>query len=100
MSKRGIKLILNNIYICIIHTSLKMIIPVKCFTCGNVLADKYRFYLEEVRKLKESKHQDTDRVVYLTTTNMEKTPEGIVLDNLGLKNVCCRRHMLTHVDIE
>jgi DNA-directed RNA polymerase subunit N (RpoN/RPB10) len=77
-----------------------MIIPVKCFTCGNVLADKYRFYLEEVRKLKESKNQDIDRVVYLTTTNMEKTPEGIVLDNLGLKNVCCRRHMLTHVDIE
>ena len=77
-----------------------MIIPVKCFTCGNVLADKYRFYLEEVRKLKETKNQDADRVVYLTTTNMEKTPEGIVLDNLGLKNVCCRRHMLTHVDIE
>ena len=77
-----------------------MIIPVKCFTCGNVLADKYRFYLEEVRKLKESKNQDNDRVVYLTTTNMEKTPEGIVLDNLGLKNVCCRRHILTHVDIE
>ena len=76
-----------------------MIIPVKCFTCGNVLADKYRF-LEEVRKLKESKNQDNDRVVYLTTTNMEKTPEGIVLDNLGLKNVCCRRHILTHVDIE
>jgi len=84
---------------CIIHY-LTMIIPVKCFTCGNVLADKYRFYLEEVRKLKESKNQDIDRVVYLTTTNMEKTPEGIVLDNLGLKNVCCRRHMLTHVDIE
>ena len=77
-----------------------MIIPVKCFTCGNVLADKYRFYFEEVRKLKEQKNQDTDRVVYLTTTNMEKTPEGIVLDNLVLKNVCCRRHMLTHVDIE
>jgi len=77
-----------------------MIIPVKCFTCGNVLADKYRFYLEEVRKMKESKNQDIDRVVYLTTTHMEKTPEGIVLDNLGLKNVCCRRHMLTHVDIE
>jgi hypothetical protein len=77
-----------------------MIIPIKCFTCGNVLADKYRFYLEEVRKLKEQKNQDTDRVVYLTTTNMEKTPEGIVLDDLGLKNVCCRRHMLTHVDIE
>ena len=77
-----------------------MIIPVKCFTCGNVLADKYRYYLEEVRKMKELKKQDNDRVVYLTTTNMEKTPEGVVLDNLGLNNVCCRRHMLTHVDIE
>ena len=29
-----------------------MIIPVKCFTCGMVLADKYRFYQEEVRKRK------------------------------------------------
>ena len=29
-----------------------MIIPVKCVTCGKVLADKYRYYLEEVRKRK------------------------------------------------
>ena len=29
-----------------------MIIPIKCFTCGTVLADKYRFYLQEVRKIK------------------------------------------------
>ena len=27
-----------------------MIIPVKCHTCGNVLANKYRFYLAQVRK--------------------------------------------------
>ena len=27
-----------------------MIIPVKCFICGNVLANKYRYYLTEVRK--------------------------------------------------
>ena len=30
-----------------------MIIPVKCFTCGNVLANKYRWYQSEVRKLKK-----------------------------------------------
>ena len=36
----------------------------------------------------------------LTKNNVDKTPEGEVLDNLGLNNVCCRRHMLTHVDIE
>ena len=31
-----------------------MIIPVKCFTCGNVLGNKYRFYIREVRKVKSS----------------------------------------------
>jgi DNA-directed RNA polymerase subunit N len=77
-----------------------MIIPVKCFTCGNVLADKYRFFLNEVRRIKIAQGMKVDKVVYLTKENVEKTPEGTVLDDLGLKNVCCRRHMLTHVDIE
>lgn len=82
-----------------------MIIPVKCFTCGNVIADKYRHYLEEVRKIKMSKvasgePMDIEKVMYLTKENHEKTPEGIVLDNLGMTRMCCRRHFLTHVDIE
>lgn len=77
-----------------------MIIPVKCFTCGNVLANKYRYYLEEVRKKKLVKGQNVDRVVYLTRDNMEKSAEGEVLDQLRLYNMCCRRHFLTHVDIE
>lgn len=76
-----------------------MIIPVKCFTCGMVLADKYRYYQSEVRRIKTSKGLSTEKVVYLTKTNVEKTTEGEVLDTLGLTNVCCRRHMLTHVDI-
>jgi DNA-directed RNA polymerase I, II, and III subunit RPABC5 len=65
-----------------------------------VLADKYRYYLEEVRKLKLSKDIDIDKVMYLTKEYKEKTPEGEVMDNLGLKKMCCRRHLLTHVDIE
>ena len=77
-----------------------MIIPVKCFTCGMVLADKYRYYLDEVRKLKLNKDIDVDKVMYLTKEYKEKTPEGEVMDNLGLKKMCCRRHLLTHVDIE
>jgi len=77
-----------------------MIIPVKCFTCGMVLADKYRYYQNEVRKIKLSRGLKLDKVVYLTKNKVEKTPEGEVLDDLGLSNVCCRRHMLTHVDIE
>ncbi len=77
-----------------------MIIPVKCFTCGMVLADKYRFYTEEVRKRKLAKSMDLDKVVYLTKEFHDKTPEGEVLDELNMKKMCCRRHFLTHVDIE
>ena len=77
-----------------------MIIPIKCFTCGNVLADKYRYYQAEVRRIKIQKGTNIEKVVYLTKDNIEKTPEGTVLDNLNLTNMCCRRHILTHVDIE
>lgn len=78
---------------------LNMIIPVKCFTCGKVLADKYRYYLAEVRKIKLSRDLDVDKVIYLTAEYIDKTPEGEVMDALGLTKMCCRRHMLTHVDI-
>ena len=77
-----------------------MIIPVKCFTCGMVLADKYRFYTEEVRKKKIAKSMDVDKVLYLTKEFHDKTPEGEVLDELNMVKMCCRRHFLTHVDIE
>jgi DNA-directed RNA polymerase I, II, and III subunit RPABC5 len=70
-----------------------------------VLADKYRFYLEEVRKRKFTKRGNDksiniDKVIYLTKDFNEKTPEGEVLDELNMTKMCCRRHFLTHVDIE
>jgi DNA-directed RNA polymerase I, II, and III subunit RPABC5 len=65
-----------------------------------VIADKYRYYLEEVRKRKLAKGIDLNIVLYLTKEFNEKTPEGDVLDELGLTKMCCRKHMLTHVDIE
>ena len=82
-----------------------MIIPIKCFTCGMVIADKYRYYVEQVRKKKLTKRGngesiDIDKVLYLTKEFAEKTPEGEVLDELNMKKMCCRRHFLTHVDIE
>ena len=76
-----------------------MIIPVKCFTCGKVLADKYNYYLMKVREFKKKEGLD-EEVIYLTQKNTKKTPEGIVMDQLGLNKICCRRHMLSHVDIE
>jgi DNA-directed RNA polymerase I, II, and III subunit RPABC5 len=70
-----------------------------------VLANKYRYYLEQVRKKKLAKRGngesiDIDKVLYLTQEFAEKTPEGEVLDELNMTKMCCRRHFLTHVDIE
>lgn len=77
-----------------------MIIPVKCFTCGKVLGDKYRYYQEQVRQIKAERGMEIDKVIYLDKDDVKKTPEGEVLDKLRLVKYCCRRHMLTHVDLE
>jgi DNA-directed RNA polymerase I, II, and III subunit RPABC5 len=82
-----------------------MIIPIKCFTCGTVIANRYQIYCNEVRlrKMQSSKYKndmDRNRVEYFTQENINKTIEGDVLDELGLTKMCCRRHMLTHIDIE
>ena len=78
-----------------------MIIPIKCVTCGNVLANKYRYFLEQVRKQKMESGQQINKVTYYSKTTEDKeTPEAEVMNNLKLRNVCCRRVMLTHVDIE
>ena len=76
-----------------------MIIPIKCFTCGKVLANKYRYYCLEVKQKKFNKQQENIDIVYLTNENQDKSPEAEVLDSLQLFDICCRRHMLTHVDI-
>ena len=55
-----------------------MIIPVRCFTCGKVIGNKYDTYIEYV---------NTDY------------KECEALDELGLKRYCCRRMVLTHVDL-
>ncbi|GAA5825435.1 hypothetical protein JCM5353_003629 [Sporobolomyces roseus] len=55
-----------------------MIIPVRCFSCGKVVGDRWTAYLQ----LLESGHS-----------------EGEALDGLGLKRYCCRRMVLTHVDL-
>ena len=78
-----------------------MIIPIKCFTCGKILADKYIYYNKKVIELKLQNKEDNtfNDIKYLDSSNPKKTPEGKVMDELGLNKICCRRHMLTHVDI-
>ena len=55
-----------------------MIIPIRCFTCGKITGNKWDSY-------------------------QKMLAEGIsasdALDKLGLKRYCCRRIILTHVDL-
>ena len=54
-----------------------MLIPVRCFTCGNLIADRHEDYQNRIKAGEEP---------------------GRVLDSLGLKRYCCRRMMLTSVE--
>ena len=56
-----------------------MIIPVKCFTCGMVLADKYLYYVKMVRKLKLASHQKEEVIYFTGADDVQKTPEASVL---------------------
>jgi DNA-directed RNA polymerase I, II, and III subunit RPABC5 len=76
-----------------------MLIPVKCFTCGKVLGNKYNYYLREIVKRKEQMGEIPQEIQYLDDKSIDKTVEGILLDELKLKDMCCRRHFLTHVNI-
>ena len=47
-----------------------MIIPVRCFTCGKVLADKWEYYDKKVKELEKKLENMIDKTkVY--KTNME-----------------------------
>jgi DNA-directed RNA polymerase subunit N (RpoN/RPB10) len=76
-----------------------MLIPVKCFTCGKVIGDKYLSYQEQVIKVKVERQINPEKIQYLDETQIDKTVEGEILDKLKITRMCCRRHMLTHVNI-
>ncbi|MDD4308497.1 MAG: DNA-directed RNA polymerase subunit N [Thermoplasmata archaeon] len=55
-----------------------MIIPVKCFTCGHVVGSAYEPFKERVEAGEDP---------------------GKVLDDLGLERYCCRRMVLSHINL-
>ena len=82
-----------------------MIIPIKCFTCGKVLADKWEYYTKKKKQL-ENQINPADMTITDISTSSDKVKQyfdsnhtGMILDELGLKKICCRRHMLGHVDL-
>ncbi len=56
-----------------------MMIPVRCFSCGQVVGDKWEEFNERV--------------------NMKKEDPGKVLDDMKVARYCCRRMLISHVDL-
>ncbi|KAI4955444.1 DNA-directed RNA polymerase II subunit L [Alternaria rosae] len=55
-----------------------MIVPIRCFSCGKVTGDLWEKYMTILSEGKE---------------------EAEALDEIGLQRYCCRRMILTHVDL-
>jgi DNA-directed RNA polymerase subunit N len=54
-----------------------VLIPVRCFSCGGLIADKYFEYKERVKSGEENAN---------------------VLDSLGIKRYCCRRMFISSME--
>ena len=81
-----------------------MIIPVRCFTCGSVMADKWVPYIKAVQKEKSDDNSKTDddldlSYIDVTDKDPKKSIEGKILDELKIHKYCCRRMMLTNVHL-
>jgi DNA-directed RNA polymerase subunit N len=73
-----------------------MIIPIKCPTCGHVLADKWQYYTKKVAELKRKNEAEQKESPHPSFQGIQ-TKE--ILDELGLHKYCCRRVFLGHVDL-
>lgn len=73
-----------------------MIIPIRCMNCGCLIANMWRYWQ---RRLKELRPQGTNNTIYMDGTSVPDTAERKIFEELGLKRYCCRKHLLTHLDL-
>ena len=73
-----------------------MIIPIRCFTCGKVMADKIDYYVAECEKRKKDPDAKNTDPMY---KNFDSVHTKEILDELGLTRYCCRRNMISNVDL-
>ena len=82
-----------------------MLIPPRCFTCGEIIADKWDIYIKTVNERKnsdKSTHNENEldiEYIDTSTSSVEKSVEGKVLDDLGLHKYCCRLPFLSTVHL-
>ena len=73
-----------------------MIIPVRCMECGKLLADKWNFYQKKLREMKGSGYAEP---TCFDGKTIPKTAEMELYKQLHLTRYCCKKTMLTHVDL-
>lgn len=56
-----------------------MMIPVRCFTCGAVIANKWEEYDRRVNK----EHENPEKV----------------FEELGIRRYCCKRMLLSNIEL-
>jgi DNA-directed RNA polymerase I, II, and III subunit RPABC5 len=54
-----------------------MLIPIRCFTCSKIIGNKWEQYVEMSNEFEKDE----------------------ILDMLQLKRYCCRRMLLTHIEL-
>ena len=73
-----------------------MIIPMRCMNCGKHLADKWLYYQRHLQELQGDAY---GKRTYFDGTSVPDTKEKQVMDKLGLTRYCCKKALLTHVDL-
>jgi len=71
------------------HTGDQVIIPIRCFTCGNVISSLYDEY---------KKRCEVYQKAIAAGEKPKETPQKI-LDDLGAERYCCRRMIISQVDL-
>ena len=88
----------------------KMIIPIRCFSCGKVIGNKWEAYLgllqaSNYRQCMNNRTCRGSTVMFsaesfhsiINIVKQAEYQEGDALDALQLKRYCCRRMLLGHV---
>ena len=76
-----------------------MIIPIRCFTCNNIIGSKWNKYLQLIS---EKNIDMTDNIMNINqdTNSMETLHDNSdIFEKLNVSRYCCKRHLLGHVDI-
>ena len=77
-----------------------MIIPIRCFTCNQIIANKWNKYQEKIQE-QYIKQDITNNIKkrFIDVNDLDKNIEGKILDELKIHKYCCRRMLMSHVDM-